>query len=74
MGPITNIILGNSSQYLDALLRRLLLLGSPIDEIATNILTVISTSTAELSQSTSHTSNYDNSQIFIVERSLCAHY
>jgi len=52
------MILGNSSQYLDALLRRLLSLGSPIDEVANDILAVISTSTTELSQIFAHIINF----------------
>ncbi|KAF9512279.1 hypothetical protein BS47DRAFT_1394408 [Hydnum rufescens UP504] len=58
IGPISNLILGHSSPYLDALLKRLLALQSPIDEVANDILAVISTSSIELSQIFAHVINF----------------
>ncbi|KAF9512302.1 hypothetical protein BS47DRAFT_1486396 [Hydnum rufescens UP504] len=58
IGPISNLILGHSSPYLDALLKRLLALHSSIDEVASDILAVISTSSIELSQIFAHVINY----------------
>ncbi|KAF9512294.1 hypothetical protein BS47DRAFT_1394418 [Hydnum rufescens UP504] len=55
IGPISNLILGYSSRYLDALLKRLLVLHPPIGEVAEDILGVIFASSIELSQSMLYT-------------------
>ncbi|KAF9506550.1 hypothetical protein BS47DRAFT_1367288 [Hydnum rufescens UP504] len=58
IGPISNLILGQSDSSLNALLKRLLALHSSIDDLANDILAVISSSSTELSQIFVHVVNF----------------
>jgi hypothetical protein len=53
LGSVASLFLGDGRQHVNAVLKRLLALNSPVDEVANDILGVISTASIELSQSMS---------------------
>lgn len=58
LGSVASLFLGDSRPGVNAVLKRLLALGSSIDETANDILGVISTASIELSQIFAHVVNF----------------